>query len=63
MRRLLRKIPRDFHDPSVVWPGHWSSEVAVILLEIGEDLHADAGLCCSLPHRMSFSPLTWKTSA
>ena len=48
MRRLLSKIQRDFHDSSVVWPGDLYSEVAVILVEFGEDLHADAGLWSSL---------------
>lgn len=48
MRRLLSKIQRDFHDPSVVWPGDFLSEAAVILVELGEDLHANAGLWRSL---------------
>ena len=48
LRGLLDKCQRGFPDRSVVWPGESLSELAAVLVEFGEDLHADAGLWRSL---------------
>ena len=48
LRGLLEKSLRGFADRSMVWPGESLSELAAVLVEFGEDLHADAGLWRSL---------------
>jgi hypothetical protein len=48
LRWLLEKSQRGFTDRSVVWPGESLSELATVLVEFGEDLHADSGLWRSL---------------
>jgi hypothetical protein len=45
---LLEKSQRGFTDRSVVWPEASLSELAAVLVEFGEDLHADCGLWRSL---------------
>ena len=44
LRWLLEKSQRGFTDRSVVWPEASLSELAAVLAEFGEDLHADCGL-------------------
>ena len=48
LRWLLAKSQRGFTDRSVVWPEASLSEWAAVLVEFGEDLHADCGLWRSL---------------
>ena len=48
LRGLLEKSQRGFPDRSVVWPGESLSELVAVLVEFGEDLHADSGLWRSL---------------
>jgi len=48
LRWLLEKSQRGFTDRSVVWPEASLSELATVLVEFGEDLHADSGLWRSL---------------
>ena len=45
---LLEKSRRGLSDRSVVWPEASLSELAAVLVEFGEDLHADSGLWRSL---------------
>lgn len=48
LRSLLEKSQRGFPDRSVRWPEGSLGELAAVLVEFGEDLHADAGLWRSL---------------
>ncbi len=48
LRGLLEKSQRSCPDRAVVWPWESLSELAAVLVEFGEDLHADAGLWRSL---------------
>ena len=48
LRLLLEKSQRGLADRSLVWPAESLSELAAVLVEFGEDLHADAGLWHSL---------------
>ena len=48
LRWLLEKSQRGFANHSVVWPEASLSELAAVLVEFGEDLHADSGLWRSL---------------
>ena len=56
LRRLLDKTQRGLADRSVVWPGEGLTQLAAVLAEFGEDVHADAGLWRSLEnyHREFF---------
>ena len=44
LRGMLDKCQRGLPDRTVVWPGESLSELATVLVEFGEDLHADSGL-------------------
>src|ERR1035437_90898 len=48
LQGLLGKCQRSFSDRSVVWSGESLSELAAVLVELGEDLHTDCGLWRSL---------------
>ena len=48
LQGLLGKCQRSFSDRSVVWSGESLSELASVLVELGEDLHTDCGLWRSL---------------
>ena len=48
LRWLLEKSQRGFTDRSMAWSEASLSELAAVLVEFGEDLHADSGLWRSL---------------
>ena len=56
LRTLLDKTQRGFPDRSLAWPPDELSDLAAVLVEFGEDLHADCGLWRSLEnyHREFF---------